>query len=133
MHTESRIRACHYYNNNKHCPFEDLGCMFAHKLSEIFKYGKHCKIRLCSFQHVNNSKSETSLKCCEYCDYKCESDKSVIEHMSSFHVDLKNLNDEFIELTENGKRKCSVINNVIGPLIAIYVQLMALRNILAVM
>ena len=28
------VQPCHYYNNNKTCPFEELGCKFNHINSE---------------------------------------------------------------------------------------------------
>ena len=33
IHTNKNIRKCHYYNNQKCCPFEVIGCMFDHSLS----------------------------------------------------------------------------------------------------
>ena len=32
MHTNQNIRKCHYFNNQKKCPFEAIGCMFVHSL-----------------------------------------------------------------------------------------------------
>ena len=33
IHTEqaTNMKFCHYYNNNKTCPFSDLGCIFRHE------------------------------------------------------------------------------------------------------
>ena len=50
-HDSQKAKKCHYFNNNKICPFEDLGCMFQHSFSSMCKYGKNCLKKLCSFQH----------------------------------------------------------------------------------
>ena len=36
------IRFCHYYNNDKVCPFADIGCMFKHENSELCRYQAKC-------------------------------------------------------------------------------------------
>jgi hypothetical protein len=54
IHTNKNIRKCHYFNNQKCCPFEVIGCMFDHSLSAECKYGEKCKKKLCSFQHKKN-------------------------------------------------------------------------------
>ena len=51
LHSSSEIKGCHYFNNKKTCPFESLGCMFAHKLMGECKFNKTCCNELCSFQH----------------------------------------------------------------------------------
>ena len=51
IHTNPNIRKCHYYNNQKHCPFEIIGCMFDHSLSGKCNHGEKCTKKLCTFQH----------------------------------------------------------------------------------
>ena len=51
IHTSSNTKKCHYFNNKKSCPYEEIGCMFEHILSEMCKYGKSCSKKLCSYQH----------------------------------------------------------------------------------
>ena len=46
---ESKIY-CHYYNNNKECPFDDQ-CIFIHDDAEDCKYGKACERKLCMYKH----------------------------------------------------------------------------------
>ena len=41
---------CHYYNNEKECPFDDQ-CIFAHEDSPECKFAKGCERLLCMFQH----------------------------------------------------------------------------------
>lgn len=58
-HTSLTTKKCHYFNNKKSCPFEEIGCMFEHILSEMCTYGKSCSNKLCSYQHeVNNSAND---------------------------------------------------------------------------
>ena len=51
-HASLTTKKCHYYNNKKKCPYEDIGCMFDHVLSTMCLYGKNCNKKLCSFQHA---------------------------------------------------------------------------------
>ena len=44
---------CHYYNNDKECPFDDQ-CIFLHDDSENCKYGKACERNLCMYKHEEN-------------------------------------------------------------------------------
>ena len=65
IHNNKNIRKCHYFNNQKTCPYEQIGCMFEHSAAGECKNGDICKVRLCSFEHrnnltdKNNSKDET--------------------------------------------------------------------------
>ena len=49
---------CHYFNNNKDCPFEDE-CIFVHEESDNCKYGKQCERKLCMFKHENPEEEES--------------------------------------------------------------------------
>jgi hypothetical protein len=50
-HDENERRFCHYFNNNKTCPYEEIGCKFRHEISENCYFGKSCKNYLCQFKH----------------------------------------------------------------------------------
>ena len=41
---------CHYFNNEKVCPFEDK-CVFLHEKSDACKFGKSCERINCTFRH----------------------------------------------------------------------------------
>ena len=41
---------CHFFNNNKDCPFDDQ-CIYLHEESDNCKYGKSCERILCMFKH----------------------------------------------------------------------------------
>ena len=44
---------CHYFNNNKDCPFGDQ-CIFLHEESQNCKYGKACERTMCMYKHEDS-------------------------------------------------------------------------------
>ena len=58
IHTQKFVQYCHYYNNDKFCPFEELGCKFLHTIAQKCRLGHKCKIRLCPRRH-SESDTET--------------------------------------------------------------------------
>ena len=44
-------RTCHYYNNEKMCPNEPIGCKFAHLEAAFCIYGELCNRNKCPFRH----------------------------------------------------------------------------------
>ena len=52
VHENPNIKNCHYYNNNKVCPFDTVGCKFKHVKSKQCKNPTNCKNKLCSMQHL---------------------------------------------------------------------------------
>ena len=52
MHTED-APFCHFYNNGKSCPFQEIGCMCRHENSGPCKT-RLCTRKLCQFQHYEN-------------------------------------------------------------------------------
>ena len=62
MHNSKYTKKCPYYNNQKSCPFEDLGCMFDHSPSGECRNGRLCKIKLCSFTHKHNETAKSYSK-----------------------------------------------------------------------
>ena len=54
VHEDAQVsKFCHFFNNDKVCPFDDVGCKFIHKLSGPCKF-KVCTNQLCKFQHGEN-------------------------------------------------------------------------------
>ena len=49
MHT-SDIKYCHYYNNLKDCPYDEIGCMFLHETAEMCTFNPCCN-NLCQYKH----------------------------------------------------------------------------------
>jgi hypothetical protein len=42
---------CHYFNNAKVCPFQELGCKYKQEHSDKCKFDINCKFKLCQFKH----------------------------------------------------------------------------------
>ena len=51
MHEDPKIRKCHFYNNNKVCPFETLGCKFLHEKSGKCEFESICNRDKCQYSH----------------------------------------------------------------------------------
>ena len=47
---DSRLVHCHYFNNDKDCPFLHVGCMFKHEKAGLCLL-KNCTRYLCQFEH----------------------------------------------------------------------------------
>ena len=75
IHEKMNIKKCHYYNNQKSCPFELIGCMFEHSLAGKCKFGKMCKNQLCSYEHENENFK------CEDCDFVCKTETELGAHI----------------------------------------------------
>ena len=50
-HHDSGRKFCHYFNNDKLCPFQLIGCKFKHENSQLCVYGKRCQTYLCQHKH----------------------------------------------------------------------------------
>ena len=42
---------CHYFNNEKFCPYDKIGCKFKHEDAGKCDYDINCKFKLCQFKH----------------------------------------------------------------------------------
>ena len=51
IHRDKFYLQCHYFNNGKECPFEELGCKFLHTVSRSCKFGLECSKIMCPFRH----------------------------------------------------------------------------------
>ena len=100
-HTSKSTKKCHYFNNGKICPYEDIGCMFAHETSDMCRFGQVCANKLCSYKHeMTERRKETHLKeteitetCiketmyeCQNCDKVLKSHEHLISHVENLHV-----------------------------------------------
>ena len=56
LHTDDNVQRCHYFNNKKNCPFEELGCKFLHAPSDFCRLGLSCQRRLCPQRHLDKEK-----------------------------------------------------------------------------
>ena len=86
-HTNPTWKKCHYFNNEKDCPYEEIGCMFAHEASEICKFGQMCSNKLCSYQHTSKFKTSTpkKMKECEDCVDKSECVECIVKRVQERH------------------------------------------------
>ena len=50
-HSKRQTRNCHYFNSNKKCPFQHLGCKFPHRFSVACRNGVTCNVYMCQFKH----------------------------------------------------------------------------------
>ena len=57
-HSKDCGKFCHYFNNEKVCPFEKIGCKFLHKDSEVCYFGRKCRNKLCQYKHIHNDTEE---------------------------------------------------------------------------
>ena len=78
IHCSSEIKGCHYFNNDKECPYANMGCMFPHQLSGMCKYDELCKNKCCSFQHESKSEVEFS---CQQCEVKFPNEENMTKHV----------------------------------------------------
>ena len=97
LHARQNNRKCHYFNNSKPCPFEELGCMFEHSYSKNCKFGGKCDRTLCSYRHINNIVSDDSISIeqqkefliCEECDLECKTENELDKHIDDEHEGWK--------------------------------------------
>ena len=63
------MKICHYFNDGKSCPYEDLGCKFKHKVSKECPFQDKCYRKLCQYKHTDMGKDhrEELIK-----EWKCE-------------------------------------------------------------
>lgn len=83
MHDTTFKKKCHYFNNEKVCPYSDVGCKFIHEFSEECKLNSKCLRNLCPFQHPDKictvCKAEFTIdsgqkrfQCCECDKFACQ-------------------------------------------------------------
>ena len=52
MHSPKKVvKTCHYFNNGRLCPFQDIGCMFLHSNAPFCKYSNMCMKTMCQYRH----------------------------------------------------------------------------------
>ena len=114
-HLKTDLKRCHYFNNALVCPFEEIGCMFAHETSELCRFDQRCSYKMCPYRHTiaqekqvdhkkqneDKEKSETQdvseaekdqnrsygENDCHLCDEVFQSVDSLCEHFQESHHD----------------------------------------------
>ena len=79
MHEKANGKHCHYYNNGKNCPFEEIGCKFQHLSSAKCKFGQTCMVKMCQYTHevYSTCKEDTSFDNIASEDFTDTNDKQV--------------------------------------------------------
>ena len=98
-HSNQETRKCYFFNNEECCPYDDNGCMFSHELSEICKFDKSCKKKLCSYQHSNSSKKsnvKTKKYDCQTCTQGFSSHDTLMSHVEEIHVQNEKQNIDYL-------------------------------------
>ena len=86
---------CHYFNNGKNCPFEELGSTFLHELSELCKF-KTCRNALFKFKRtdiddpgdvlvkevITDKNSDKEIKC-NVCEKECMTTDCLATHLKN--------------------------------------------------
>ena len=100
IHTEKAVnlKFCHYYNNNKACPFSQLGCMFRHEDSPFCLNNKKCIIKLCQVKHSQTDTKEKNT--CDKCDYNTDSVENFKMHIEELHIRKSDQQSEDKEMFE---------------------------------
>ena len=60
VHEDLKI-FCHYFNNNKECPYEEE-CIYIHKDSEDCRFGSKCERQMCMFKHEETDDDDDEIK-----------------------------------------------------------------------
>ena len=83
MNSSQNQRKCYYFNSDKICPYEALGCKFLHEYNSNCKFGKTCRRHMCPFRHIN---SETLDWECNNCDFGLLETATCTLHVISYHL-----------------------------------------------
>ena len=83
IHDQTKTKHCHYFNNEKVCPYDDIGCMFRHETSSWCRFEK-CSNKLCQFRHREENLQNENFKCSK-CDKKFKNKDDLIIHEHEDH------------------------------------------------
>ena len=98
---------CHYFNNNKDCPFDDE-CIFLHEDSEDCKFGNVCERTLCMYKHEDRNDEEDEND--EESDSDCDDDDD------SVNVDVEGIKPVLEKLEEAFEKLSVNLTKHFGPL-----------------
>ena len=86
---------CHYFNNHKSCPFDDIGCKFLHESSGKCRFDI-CLNKLCQFEHhedveleIDNEDHDETFRPnenqCHICRQQLQSKDDLYYHVEAAH------------------------------------------------
>ena len=97
---------CHYFNNEKDCPYEDE-CIFVHEESKVCMFGTECERRLCMFRHEGRNGDE------EESDDESDNEDTDDDTME---VDVEEIKPVLEKLEEAFKKLSVNLKKYFGPL-----------------
>ena len=112
-HTNEVLKYCHYFNNFKHCPYEEFGCKFAHKESMNCRFQERCTNRLCQFKHEIKEDKEKTWKCDQsswmddHCEFESRKELRLKNHMLAEHEIGEHFICDECDFVEKDRRKLS--------------------------
>ena len=108
-HTAANQKFCHFFNNAKHCPYEEYGCKFSHKVSAICRFGEQCGNQLCQFRHnqkeIKLNKNEDEVDTIQKKDDILEEALDEADSLEENKSERKKKSDEVLAAIYNPKRK----------------------------
>jgi hypothetical protein len=54
------MKFCHYYNSDKPCPYDKVGCKFKHENAPECRFNLKCTFKLCQFTHTTKKGEEVA-------------------------------------------------------------------------
>ena len=102
-HRETR-KYCHYYNNDKYCPYDEIGCKYKHEDSNKCKFDKSCRFKLCQFKHSTQGQdvlNEKDEKHSETNDAEHSDDNSYEDTDSEDYSLTDDENSDYVQVTES--------------------------------
>ena len=93
IHNSENIKKCHYFNNQKKCPFEQIGCMFLHLPAGKCGNVESCNKKLCSYEHENINVNEEDIV-----DNSVHEQIGMTDEERSFDVNVK---ENYSDIFEN--------------------------------
>ena len=85
IHSDKVLKKCHFFNNNKYCPFEEIGCKYQHQESPQCLFKDNCRNKLCQFRHQSKFQ-------CSKCDNFSSTKTDLEYHINRTHAKTDNIN-----------------------------------------
>ena len=92
-HALTNIKYCHYFNNMKVCPYDNIGCMFKHETSSWCRFQEECSNNMCQFRHKQGENKESEQFNCKKCEFVFENKNDLKIHEEEDHIERTPLNE----------------------------------------
>ena len=97
-HIKTKVK-CHYFNNGKRYPYEDVGCMLAHETAEVCKFREICTKEKCQFTHKNMVNENYEIE--NTSEYEESEEHFLCISCEEFYGDLEDLIDHYGDTAHN--------------------------------